>query len=83
MLSRPLLERVLVAVGSDPVDISGLSSRFPDIAFEVVGPEAINDHIADADAAPDWLGQPTRYPRHCNSSEVDPDRRGRGRARRR
>jgi len=51
MLSRPLLERVLVAVGSDPVDISGLSSRFPDIAFEVVGPEAINDHIADADAA--------------------------------
>lgn len=51
MLSRPLLERVLVAIGSDPVNISGLMSQFPDIAFEVVGPDAVNDHIADADAA--------------------------------
>ncbi len=51
MPTRPPLERVLVTIGSDPVDISGLSSRFPDIAFDVVGPDAVNDHIAQADAA--------------------------------
>lgn len=51
MPSRLPLERVLVTIGSDPVDISGLSSRFPNIAFDVVGPEAVNDHIVEADAA--------------------------------
>ncbi|MDQ3657969.1 MAG: hypothetical protein M3457_23205, partial [Chloroflexota bacterium] len=51
MPSRPPLQQILVAIGSDPVDISGLTSQFPDIAFQVAGPDAVNDHIAQADAA--------------------------------
>ncbi len=51
MPSRPQLERVLVALGSEPVDLSHLTAQFPDIAFDVVGPDAVSDHIASAGAA--------------------------------
>lgn len=51
MPSRKPLQRILVALGSDPVDISGLNAQFPEIRFDVVGPDAVNDHITEADAA--------------------------------
>jgi len=51
MSSRPPLKRVLIALGDDPVDTSTLTVRFPEIAFDVVGPDAVNDRIAEADAA--------------------------------
>lgn len=51
MAQRPPLQRVLVAIGPEPADISALTARFPDVAFDVAGPDAVNDHIAVADAA--------------------------------
>ncbi|MBA3274717.1 MAG: D-2-hydroxyacid dehydrogenase [Chloroflexia bacterium] len=51
MPNRQPLQRVLVAIGSQPVDTSGLTARFPEIEFDGVGPDAVNDHIAEADAA--------------------------------
>lgn len=51
MPSRPPLRRVLVTLGDQPPDIAAIRARFPDIAFDAVGPDAVNDHIAEADAA--------------------------------
>lgn len=51
MPPRQPLQRVLVALGSEPVDISSLTARFPEIEFDVVGPDAVYDHIVEADAA--------------------------------
>lgn len=51
MPPRQPLQRVLVALGSEPVDISSLIARFPGIEFDVVAPGAVYDHIVDADAA--------------------------------
>jgi phosphoglycerate dehydrogenase-like enzyme len=57
MQQRPPIERVLVTIGSDPVEISSLASRFPAVRFDVVAPDAVNDHIGDADAALiGWVG---------------------------
>ncbi len=51
MPTRQPLQRILVAIGPELADISSLTARFPRIAFDVVGPDAVNDHIAGADAA--------------------------------
>ncbi len=57
MTSRTPIENVLVAIGSEPVDISGLRERFPDIRFDLVTPDDVDEHIIKADAALiGWVG---------------------------
>ncbi len=51
MTNREPLSRIVISFGAGPVDVSSLISQFPDIAFDIAGPDAADDQFASADAA--------------------------------
>jgi phosphoglycerate dehydrogenase-like enzyme len=57
MAERGTIERVVVALGQDPADISSLVERFPDVTFESVGGDDLAERAAEADALLiGWVG---------------------------